>query len=709
MTRLRVKLLAITTIVMATQTMASARTELIWDTYGVPHIFASDDVGAFRALGWAQMQSHGDRLLKLYAQGRGKAAEYYGEQFLSSDKWVRTNGIPARGEEWFEKQTPDYKAKIAAFVAGINAWAAEHPSALLEESKRVLPIEAPDVLAHINRILHFTFVIDERRVNGAQETARAALQNRAAIQGPFEEQVDAPGSNMWAIGPKRSASRHAMLLQNPHLPWQDLYTFYEAHIKVGSMNLYGTMLLGQPGMSIAFNDRMGWSHTVNPIDAADLYALTPAPGGGYMWDGSAKQYETTTETIAVRLQNGTFRDEKLTIRKSIHGPVVSERNGKPIALRVAGLDDYGIVQQYWDMSHARTLKQFESAVSRLQIPMFNIMYADKQGHIYYLFGGNIPIRPAGDYNWAGIVPGDTSKTLWTKTHPYEDLPRVVDPPAGWLQNSNDPPWSVTYPAQLDANTFPSYMAPRAIGFRPQRGLRMISDADQMTFEQMIELKHSTRMELADRILLDLLAAARGKSNVAAAVAILEKWDRTADNESRGGVLFAAWVHQFQRPGSGAVTGLFATPWSESDPRGTPKGLADPAKAVSALEAAAAETKKTYGRADVAWGEAYRLRRGGVDLAGNGDSGDPLGIFRVINYAQAQDGKHVATGGDSYVGAIEFGKHIKAMVVMSYGNATQAGSPHSTDQLELISNKKMRPVWRTRDEVEKHRVSKQDFE
>jgi acyl-homoserine-lactone acylase len=238
---------------------------------------------------------------------------------------------------------------------------------------------------------------------------------------------------------------------------------------------------------------------------------------------------------------------------------------------------------------------------------------------------------------------------------------------------------------------------------------MIADASPMSFEKMIELKHSTRMELADRILPDLLSAAQGHVRVAAAVAVLEKWDRTADNNSRGGVLFAEWIKQFQPGGTGPVTGLFATQWAESDPRATPKGLADPAKAVAALEAAANETKKMYGRLDVSWGEAHRFRRGGVDLSANGGPGDLLGIFRVINYAQGKDGKQVASGGDSYVGAIEFGRQVKAMVVISYGNATQAGSPHATDQLELISNKKMRPAWRTREEVEKHRVSKQDFE
>ncbi|MEO8025205.1 MAG: acylase [Bryobacteraceae bacterium] len=703
MNRLRVQLLAITLFVFAGPIAVHAKTQLIWDTYGVPHIFAGDDAGAFRALGWAQMESHGDLLLRLYAEGRGKAAEYYGEKYLASDKWVRTNGIPARGADWFQKQTPAFKAYLSAFVSGINDWAAEHPSALLEESKRVLPIEPEDVLAHINRIIHFAFVINERRVKSAVETAPAP-QTQAALRIPFAD-GDEPGSNMWAIAPKRTANRHALLLQNPHLTWQGLYTFYEAHIKTRSMNLYGTMLVGQPWMSIAFSDHMGWSHTVNPIDAADLYALTPAPNGGYMWDGEPRAYETSTEIIKVRLKDGTFRDDTLTIRKSIHGPVVGERNGKAIALRVAGLDDFGIVEQYWDMSHARNLKQFERAVKRLQIPMFNIMYADRKGHIYYLFGGNIPVRPAGNYDWSGIVPGDTSASLWTKTHPYEDLPRVVDPPAGWLQNSNDPPWSVTFPQQLDANKFPSYFAPRAVGFRPQRGLRMISENDQMTFEKLIELKHSTHMELADRILPDLLAAARGKVNVAESVALLEKWDRTADNDSRGGVLFAEWVHQYQRPGYAT---LFATSWSESDPRVTPKGIADPAKAVVSLEAAAASIKKKYGRLDVSWGEVHRLRRDGADLPSNGDTGDPLGIFRVINYAVAADGKLAATGGDSYVGVVEFGRKARAMVVLSYGNSSQAGSPHQKDQLEFISKKQLRPAWRTKAEAEAHKVSRQEF-
>src|SRR5688500_18862669 len=75
-----------------------AGTEILWDTYGVPHVFARDSRSMFYAFGWAQMQSHGDLLLRLYGQARGRAAEYWGADYLDSDRWVRVNGVPERGE-----------------------------------------------------------------------------------------------------------------------------------------------------------------------------------------------------------------------------------------------------------------------------------------------------------------------------------------------------------------------------------------------------------------------------------------------------------------------------------------------------------------------------------------------------------------------------------------------------------------------------------
>ena len=72
--------------------------EILWDTYGVPHIFAPDHPSLFYAYGFAQMEAHAELLVRLYTQARGRAAEWYGEAYLENDRWVRTNGIPQRAE-----------------------------------------------------------------------------------------------------------------------------------------------------------------------------------------------------------------------------------------------------------------------------------------------------------------------------------------------------------------------------------------------------------------------------------------------------------------------------------------------------------------------------------------------------------------------------------------------------------------------------------
>jgi len=664
------------------------RAVILWDTWGVPHIFGKDEESLFHTQGWAEMQSHGNLILRLYGQARGRAAEYWGEKYLESDRWVHTNGIPARAQEWYKAQSPAFRRYLDAFAAGINAYAGEHADQIDDAVEVVLPVHATDVLAHTQRVIHFTFVTNPRVVNAATEQWRSNA------------------SNAWAIAPPRSASGHAMLLANPHLPWSDFWLFYEAQLVAPDVDAYGVTLVGQPGLGIAFNDNLGWSHTVNTHDGQDLYELTLS-GDEYRWDGGVRAFETDEHVLKVKQSDGPFREEKLVVRRSVHGPVVAEKAGKAVALRVVGLDQPGLFEQWWDMAKARNLAEFEAALKRLQIPMFTVMYADRDGHIMHLFGGRTPVRPKGDWNWAGIVPGDTSATLWTKTHPYEDLPRLLDPPSGWLQNANDPPWTTTFPSALNPNDFPPYLAPRFMHFRAQRSARMLNEDDRISFEEMIQYKHSTRMELADRLLDDLIPAARqqGSERARRAADVLEAWDRNADAESRGAVLFQAWFRELSRHAGNP--GLFAIKWSEASPLTTPDGLADPTTAIAALEAAATGVEADYGRLDVSWGEVYRLRRNGVDLPANGGPGS-LGIFRVVDFEKATDGRFQANFGDTYVAAIEFSNPVRAMALLSYGNASQPGSPHLADQLPLFARKQLRPVWRTRQDIEAHLAERKIF-
>jgi len=143
---------------------------------------------------------------------------------------------------------------------------------------------------------------------------------------------------------------------------------------------------------------------------------------------------------------------------------------------------------------------------------------------------------------------------------------------------------------------------------------------------------------------------------------------------------------------------FAVSWDPDDPMGTPRGIRDLDLAVKLLEAAVDTTRARHGGADVAFGDIYRLRRDTLDLPGNGQ-GDPMGVFRAAWYSEAQFNHFEIFGGDSFVLAVEFGDTPRAQVLLGYGNASQPGSRHRTDQLGLFSEKTLRPVWRTRQEIE----------
>jgi acyl-homoserine-lactone acylase len=233
---------------------------------------------------------------------------------------------------------------------------------------------------------------------------------------------------------------------------------------------------------------------------------------------------------------------------------------------------------------------------------------------------------------------------------------------------------------------------------------MLQENPGLTLERLVELKYSSRMELADHMLDELIAAARqfGDATAREAADVLAAWDRQALSTSTGTLLFVFWVSSIRR--SENMYDLFSTPWDLADPLTMPRGLADPDGAVRALTEAADRIQAVFGRLDVPWGEVARLRRGSVDLPANGCEGNPFGAFYVLRfdlgYAPLETAEPVAAvGGDSFVAAVEFGETARARVLLSYGNASQTGSPHVGDQLVLLANGEMRTAWRSRDEIE----------
>jgi acyl-homoserine-lactone acylase len=699
----------------ATTDMATPDTagEILWDKWGVPHIFAQEPASTFYGLGWAQTHSRGDLLLRLYASARGRAAEFYGEEWRQSDQIVRLLGIPALGKAWYQQQPADFQRNLDAFARGINDYAAQHPDQISAEAQAVLPVSGADVVAHMTRVL-------------ALWVSGAGCKEVGARLGSNEEPS---ASNAWALAPTYTTSGNAMLLANPHAAWFDsASTFFEAHINLPTANIYGATLVGFPTLLIAFNDRLGWTHTANILDGCDTYLITAAgatPDAGYLLDGAVHAFDVVTQTLTIKGADGQMSTEPFVIRRTVQGPVI-EGNGQQIAVRMAMLEQApvpGAAQQWWDMANAQNLDEFEHILARLQLPYFSVMYADADGQIMALSNGIVPVRPRGDAAfWMQPAPGDESDLIWTEVHDYAALPKVLNPVSGWVQNSNSAPWYMTQPF-LDPDQFPAYMAPRTMLTREQRGLQMLTAHAQMSMADVIEAKNSTYSLVAEQVLDDLVAAARASADesVQAAAPVLAAWDRTFEADSGGGLLFTLWFQNWLQqtvsqwmaanPGQAGsdellVSDLFYTiPWDPQAALTTPRGLADPELATAALRAAVEQLQQQGVALDTAWGEVARLRHGGDDFPGHGNDG-LLGVFPMIKYMPAPDGRLQPIWGDSYIAVVEFSDPVQAQVLMSYGNATDPTAPGVREQLALSSAQQLRPALRTRSEIEANLVMRE---
>ena len=664
--------------------------EILWDNYGVPHIFAKDYNELFYLFGWAQMRNHANLMLRLFAQSRGRAAEYYGKKHVDSDKWVHTHNIPNRAKDWLELQNPTFKRYFESFVNGINDYANNFPSDIDIENKPVLPITSLDLLTHYQRVIMYHFVTNPR---DTQFDPYSINKNT--------------GSNTWAIGPSKSASGNTMLIINPHLSWGDMFTWFEVQLNCYPLDIYGATLVGSPFIGIGFNEYIGWAHTNNVHDGQDLYKLT-LTDGGYKWGDDVKSFDERTIQLNIKQNNDDINTEKYLIKESVHGPIIREDEDHAYALRVVGQDQPFVFEQYFDMALSKNFQDFEKAISRLQNPFFTTMYADRDGRILHLFGGRTPVRPEGDWDWLGIVPGDTPATLWNRTHSYDELPKVIDAKSGWLQNANDPPWTTTLPLELNRHDYPSYMSRNFMHFRAQRSARMAYEDQEITFNELLDYKMDTRMELADRLLDDLISSAIASEDelLNKASTVLSDWDRCANNDSKGAILFKKWVDAvgFKIDNSE----LFKIPWDESNPIKTPYGIKNIEFALETLKSVALDVIDKYDSLNVAWGDVYRIIIDDVDLPSNGGPGDPYGIFRVTGYKPIKDNRYAAIGGDSFQAIVEFSSPLKALVSIGYGNASQKNSMYRSNQAKFYSQKKLRHAWRTRKEIEQNLSFEEKF-
>jgi len=544
----------------------------VWrDSYGVPHIFAASMDDAARALGYLHAS---ERLFQMELQrrvGQGRLAEILGAERLGADKFIRTLGFYREAESSFGALSPWAQKRLEAYADGVNAFLDSHKDALPPEfliiGDRPEPWKPADSLvwgklmalelshnyerealrAHLGQKLspEEAAWMFPGMTPGAPITTLPARSETHAKAESVEDEIGAligirhGASNEWVVAGSRTATGKPILANDPHLGIQAPILWYLARIVTPEGSVKGATVPGLPGVLLGQNDSIAWGFTTANTDAQDLFIETvdPSDPSKYLTPDGSKPFETREETI--RVKDGA--DVKLIVRATRHGPVLSDVSanlgdvagaGKVAALAFTGLGDRDTtIEAAMRLNGARNWDDFLDAMRLFQTPTQNIVYADVSGDIGFFSPGLVPLRKSGD----GLAPVDGASGAfdWTGMIPFEQLPQLHNPPAGFAFNANN--------ANVPDDHQPNFGRDWEENFRARRIQQFFDTIDKHSLDTSAEMQADI-LSLAAKALQPFIATiAPSDERARQAQAMLTSWNGAMDKNRVEPLIFAAFL------------------------------------------------------------------------------------------------------------------------------------------------------------------------
>lgn len=473
----------------------------------------------------------------------------------------------------------------------------------------------------------------------------------------------------------------------------------------GVIDFYGDFRIGTAfGIIGGFNPDLGWATTNNYPTLSQVYRLDahPALADHALLDGRPLPLTRHDASVDYRTAEGSTQLEARTTWRTRYGPVIHRTDEHVYVLKDPRDGEFRRGEQFLRMMMAGSLDEWLEVMRMRAHPTSNFTYADRDGNIAHYYNARLPRLPHP-------VTGDTAAhassadDIWSELVPWRSLPLYLNPPGGYVQQANDPPDYTNLNVPLDRDTVPPNLPEPRLRLRSQLSLDLASDRGvRLSLEDVIGLKHSPRMLTAERVVDDLVAAAREDAGLREAAAVLAAWDRTAAAGSRGGVLFERWGGEYF---GGAPDSLrWRVRWDPERPAETPVGLGDPVAAREALETAVASLADDGIALDVPWGDVHRVVRGNVDVPVSGCP-PTLGCFRTLSFETLEDGRRAANRGDAWVLLVEFGDVPSAYTVLSYGQTARTDSPHYADQAAMFARGEMKRVAWTPEEIARATITR----
>lgn len=626
------------------------------DMYGVPHVFADSDEGAFFGMGYVQAQDHLEHMMKNFAQATGRLSSIEGKSGYESDVIVHLLGIPDVAHEKYNELSPDSRLAIEAFCNGINTYIKENKKSLPEWIQEVTPEE----VVAFSKYVMLSRPIGRLKTNELRHVKGTPLAVGESCEDLFFKDM----SNEWVVSGTKTASGSVMLQADPHLPWEGLNQWYEVHLKGETINVAGATLFGLPAVIIGFNEHIAWTMTANSPDTADVYQeKIKKEGNAYYYLYDEEWTKIKEKKVEIKIEEEKIR---IVLYYTHHGPVIAfdEENQSAYSAKLSTVDECGMIEQMLSTNSASNLEEFKTALSLQQFVRWNIIYGDVTGNIYYVYNARVGIRDE-TFDWSNPVPGWTSDTEWKGIYPFDELPQAENPEEGFFQNCNVAPWFINGASSIE-KVYPEYLVPdNPMGYRGQRATALLSQDALFTIEDMMSFSLDTYSLLAEERISSLqIDESSLDDTTRGALELLKNWDFKAEKTNKEPLLFITWSNKGETAG--------------------------------ALKEAVQYLEETYGRYDVLWGDVHVVKRGNTYPVSGSSFLQTLfmtgGDISTVEYCDH---------GSSYLLFVELGTPVTAWSVRPLGQSEDITSPHYADMTELYSRNQYKQFFFTEEDILTH--------
>jgi acyl-homoserine lactone acylase PvdQ len=673
---------------------------IIRDDWGIPHVYGKSDADAVFGLLYAQAEDDFNRIETNYLNALGRLAEAEGEGAVFQDLRMKLFIHPDSMRALYDASPEWLRRLMDAFADGLNYYLHTHRDV------------KPRVITRFEPWMALTFSEgsiggDIERINLRQLEqfygGRARGTPGARGGGDAAADVEPGGSNGFAIAPVNTANRRALLLINPHTSF-----FFRAEVQMVSedgLNAYGAVTWGQFFVYQGFNERAGWMHTSSGVDNIDEYLETVTPkGSGYVYRYGDEERPVATDTVVVAYKTAAgLARRAFPVYRTHHGPVVRQLDGKWVSVQLMQDPMNALIQSY-TRTKARGYRDFRRIMELHTNSSNNTVYADADGNIAYFHANFIPRRDTL-FDWTQPVDGSNPTTEWQGLLSVDQSPNLLNPPTGWLFNTNNAPWSAAGPHSPKRDHYPRYVQTGGENARGLHATRVLQDRKDFTLTSLIDAAFDSYLPAFEPLIPALLSAydetpGRGalKERVKEQIAVLRAWDLRWSVGSVATALAIAWGDEMRRrvrADSARAAGLSV---DEYIARRTA-----PTARLEALAAASDKLTADFGTWRTPWGEINRFQRITGDIVQPFSDAAPsipigftssqwgsLAAFGARTYPGTK--RAYGTSGNSFVAVVEFGDSVAALAVTAGGQSGNPRSRHFTDQAQRYATGNLRNVY-----------------